>query len=49
MLQLQTIHRDQRLNHVAGSQLTLPLVVLRHLQEGQAVKPELIEQAIRDL
>ena len=46
---LRRIVRAQRLRHVVANKLTLPLIVLRELQEGRPVEPRVVAQAIRDL
>lgn len=46
---VQQVHRRQRLRHIAANKLTAALTVLRHLRDGQAVSPKLVERAIRDL
>ena len=46
---VQRIHREQRLRHIAANKLTAALTALRHLQDGEAVSPKLVERAIRDL
>ena len=43
------VHRSQRLRHVTANKLTPALIVLRHLQEGKAVSPKLLQKAIHDL
>lgn len=46
---LSAIHRTQRFRHATANKVTLPLIVLRHLRNGQPVTPRQIAQAIRDL
>lgn len=46
---LSAIHRTQRFRHDTANKVTLPLIVLRHLRDGQPVTPGQLTQAIRDL
>lgn len=46
---VQKVHKAQRLRHITANKLTPALTVLRHLQEGKAVSPRLIQRAIQDL
>jgi len=46
---VQKVHKAQRLRHITANKLTPALVALRHLKEGKAVSPRLIQRAIQDL
>ena len=43
------VARAQELRHVIANKLTLPLTVLRELNQGRAVPPRLLERAIKEL
>lgn len=46
---VQELQETQRLRHVVANKVTLPLTILRSLQEGQPLSPHLLDKAIHDL